>query len=125
MNITIERDSPTPASQQIYDQLRAMVAARSLAPGHQLPTIRQLAGDLDVAPGTVARAYRDLDAASITESRGRHGTFVSQGATIDRSSEISKAAREFAVRLTQLGASRAEAMQQAKRAFDQLIPGDN
>jgi DNA-binding transcriptional regulator YhcF (GntR family) len=40
------------------------------------PTIRQLADDLDLAANTVARAYRELEADGVIESRGRQGTFV-------------------------------------------------
>lgn len=47
-----------------------------LPAGGALPTVRGLAGDLGVAPGTVAAAYRQLRERGLLESRGRGGTFV-------------------------------------------------
>lgn len=76
MQLRIEPDSKVPIYVQIEEQVRAMVAAGQLAPGDQLPTIRQLAAELRVNYNTVARAYLDLDRDGvITTLRGR-GTFV-------------------------------------------------
>lgn len=44
--------------------------------GSRLPTVRRLAADLGIAPGTVGRAFRELEVEGILESRGRHGTHV-------------------------------------------------
>ena len=64
-----------------YEQVRATLAARisegSLAAGTRLPTVRALAGELGLAPGTVARAYRELEEAGLVVTRGRAGTVVS------------------------------------------------
>ena len=47
-------------------------------PGTRLPSIRQLAGDLGLAGGTVARAYRELEQEGVVATRGRHGTVVAE-----------------------------------------------
>lgn len=47
-----------------------------LTPGTGLPPIRRLAGDLAVAPATVAVAYRTLRQRGIVETAGRHGTHI-------------------------------------------------
>ena len=56
-----------------YEQLRqgvtALVLGGAVAPGARLPSIRQLAGDLGLAGGTVARAYRELEADGIVTTR--------------------------------------------------------
>ncbi len=49
-----------PPYAQIFEQIRALIERGVLTPGQALPTIRQLAGDLAIAPNTVARAYADL-----------------------------------------------------------------
>lgn len=118
MILSIDRHSPIPASQQILDQIKSFVAARTIKAGYQLPTIRQLARDLGVSPGTVARTYRDLDSAGITESRGRHGTFIATGAEVDRENEVTKAVREFALRVKQLGVPPNEALHRVKEALE-------
>lgn len=64
--------------QQIADQLREFVERGDLRPGDALPTVRQLAIDLGVAPNTVARAYTDLQDAGWLASDGRRGTRVAQ-----------------------------------------------
>jgi DNA-binding transcriptional regulator YhcF (GntR family) len=60
--IRIDNDARTPPFEQIFEQIRALIERGSLAPGSPLPTVRKLAGDLSVAPNTVARAYADLKA---------------------------------------------------------------
>ncbi len=76
--IAVDHDLETPPYQQIVDQIRAAIERGSLAPGAALPTVRQLAGDLGVAPNTVARAYADLQAEGWLQSEGRRGTRVAE-----------------------------------------------
>ena len=65
--------------EQIRSQVVAHVAAGRLRVGDRLPTIRALATDLGLAPGTVARAYRELEAAGVVTTRRRAGTVVADG----------------------------------------------
>ncbi len=64
-------------SDQVYDQLQAMILGGALATGERLPSVRQLARDLAVATGTVAKAYRLLEAEGLVVSRAGAGTRVS------------------------------------------------
>jgi len=61
---------------QVRDQLGALIAAGQLPVGTRLPAIRQLAGDLGLAAGTVARAYRELEADGVLHTARRRGTVV-------------------------------------------------
>lgn len=76
--LRVDSESRTP----IFDQLRLAVidAVRGgrLATGSRLPTVRELAGELGLAVNTVARAYRELEAAGIVETRGRQGSFIAR-----------------------------------------------
>ena len=74
--IIIDLRSATPPYEQIRSQISSLVAVGDLAPGSRLPTVRSLAADLGVAVGTVARAYKELEAAGVVESRRRGGTIV-------------------------------------------------
>ena len=65
-----------PLFEQVRAQLSAMVAVGHLSPGCRLPTVRDLASQLDLARGTTARAYRELERDGVTEGRGGRGTFV-------------------------------------------------
>jgi DNA-binding transcriptional regulator YhcF (GntR family) len=112
--ITID---PT-AAEAPYDQVKAqfahLVAEGVLAPGAKLPTVRQLAADLGLAPNTVARAYRELEAAGVVDTRGRAGTFVTGDA---RSRAARQAAAEYAQASRALGLSPGEAVELVQRAL--------
>jgi DNA-binding transcriptional regulator YhcF (GntR family) len=103
-----------------YEQLRAgavaAIAAGTLAAGERLPTVRSLAADLDVAPGTVARAYRELEAAGVIETRGRLGTFVSLDADPGRRG-AQTAAAEFVERIRMLGVTDDDALEVVRSAL--------
>jgi GntR family transcriptional regulator len=74
--VVVDTALEAPPYQQITDQLRALVERGELVPGTVLPTVRQLAGDLGVAPNTVARAYAELQEEGFVVSDGRRGTRV-------------------------------------------------
>lgn len=74
--VVVDPALETPPYQQIADQLRAVIERGELGPETVLPTVRQLAGDLGVAPNTVARAYAELQDDGWIVSDGRRGTHV-------------------------------------------------
>ncbi|BCB84839.1 hypothetical protein Psuf_021520 [Phytohabitans suffuscus] len=67
--LTIDTASPVPPYEQIRAQLAQLIQHQVLAPGDRLPPVRQLAGDLGLAVGTVARAYRELELSGQVRSR--------------------------------------------------------
>ncbi|MER3389184.1 MAG: GntR family transcriptional regulator [Microcella sp.] len=77
MEFVIDASSATPPYEQIRVQVRDAVASGALAPGAKLPPVRRLAEELGLALNTVARAYRELEADGVVETRGRNGTVVS------------------------------------------------
>jgi DNA-binding transcriptional regulator YhcF (GntR family) len=84
-----------PPFEQLRTQILDAVTSGDLAPGARLPTVRRLAEDLGIAAGTVARAYRELEASGVIETRGRNGTYVSpHGDATQR--EAQRAATAFA-----------------------------
>ncbi len=66
---------------QIADHFRRLVAVGKLQPGDRLPAIRELAQRLGLDPGTVARAYQELEREGVIISRRGGGSFVSTSAT--------------------------------------------
>lgn len=93
--VRIDLDSTTPHYEQLRAQIAARITAGELADGQRLPTVRALANDLGIAPGTVARTYRDLEAAGLVTTRRRIGTLVTAPpATLDRAA-VTDAARRF------------------------------
>lgn len=112
---------PNPASSvPLFEQLRLNIIERAdngtLAPGTRLPAVRSLAGELGVAPHTVARAYKELEAAGVVVTQGRNGTVVCARDAAWNS--LSAAAAEFAAAARAQGASFAEAVQLLAAAYD-------
>jgi GntR family transcriptional regulator len=89
MQIHISTADGVPIYQQIVNQVKYLVASGRLAVGDELPPMRVLAERLIVNPNTVARAYRELEAAGIVEKRRTAGTYVSdQGSPLARKERV-------------------------------------
>ena len=76
MPILIDAKSGVPFYRQIIEQIKFAIARGGLAPGDQLPTVRQLAVDLSINPNTVIRAYRELEIEGVLDTQQGSGTFV-------------------------------------------------
>ena len=61
MQIQLSEANQIPLYQQIVEQVKQLIAAERLQPGERLPTVRQLAYSLHINPGTVVRAYVELE----------------------------------------------------------------
>jgi GntR family transcriptional regulator len=73
----LDLHSGMPVYRQIMDQVRGGIASGALNAGDQLPTVRQLAVDLEINPNTVVRAYRELELGGLLETHQGTGTFIS------------------------------------------------
>jgi len=74
--VRIDPRDRTPIYAQLERGLRAAIATGTLGPGDQLPTVRQLAVELQVNANTVARVYAELERGGILETRRGVGSFV-------------------------------------------------
>ncbi|MCL8016482.1 GntR family transcriptional regulator [Streptomyces sp. AS02] len=109
--LRIDTNSPVPPYEQIRAQLAALISTGRLAEGERLPTVRQLAADLGLATGTVARSYRELEAASLIRTRRGAGTRVAPlpaGTHRPGRAELAALAQRFAAEARALGANDAE-----------------
>jgi len=70
--------SGVPFYRQIVDQIRYGIASKRLLPGEQLPTVRDLAVQLEINPNTVRKAYSELEILGFLDSQQGTGTFVAQ-----------------------------------------------
>ena len=68
--------SGVPVYRQIMDQVMAGIASGALSTGDQLPTVRQLAVDLEINPNTVVRAYKELEIRGLIDTHHGTGTFI-------------------------------------------------
>lgn len=76
MKINLDFRSKIPIYVQIMDQIKHFIASGVLAPDDQLPTVRELAANLDVNFTTVARAYRLLDEEGLISTQHGRGTYI-------------------------------------------------
>jgi DNA-binding transcriptional regulator YhcF (GntR family) len=76
VKISIITANAQPIYEQIVQQVEQAILSGELPPGKPLPSIRQLANDLELNPNTVARAYQQLERDQIVATAGRRGTFV-------------------------------------------------
>ena len=123
--LRIDLSRPVPPYEQLRAQIAGLVAAAELAPGSRLPSVRQLAGDLGLAPGTVARAYSELEAEGLLVTRQRGGTFVAEpatqaGADTARQQALAAAAETFVTTARQLGLGDEAAEAAVRRAMTRL-----
>ena len=76
MELIINTSDSFPIFSQLIDQIKKAVANGDLSPGAALPSVRQLANDLDLNHNTVAKAYKHLIRDSVIQSKGYRGTFI-------------------------------------------------
>lgn len=115
--VRVDPDGARPLFDQLRLQIIEGVRDGRLPPGTRLPTVRDLAGQLNMAVNTVARAYRELEAAGVLETRGRFGTFVARVDPADAA--MATAAHAFASAAKALGIGKADALRYVETAFGQ------
>ncbi len=121
MILRVDPSAALPVIEQIRRQITRLVVSGQLEIGSQLPPIRQLAADLDLSRGTVAKAYELLERDGVVETRGRHGTLVrSGGVPVARSNALDQAADQLAVVGHQLGLDLTNVTAALATAWDRL-----
>jgi GntR family transcriptional regulator len=105
--LVLEASAPGSPSGQIAEQLRLQIAAGHLPAGAGLPSVRQLARDLGVAPNTVVRAYNELERQGWIVAAARRGVAVAQVAApvlqAERRREVERAVAGLMVTARRLG----------------------
>lgn len=117
--ITIDPGSAVPPYQQICDGILARIEAGDLTVGTRLPSVRGLAAELGIAPGTVAKAYSELETAGVVQAKGRAGTQVAAGRDVTRELAAAAAA-DFAARVHRLGLDGEELVRMVRAALDSV-----
>jgi GntR family transcriptional regulator len=120
--IRIDPSSPAAPYEQLRTQVAAMTVTGELAAGQKLPTVRQLAADLGLAPNTVARAYRELEADGVISTQGRRGTFVSSAALDSPDDSAVAVARAAAVSFTEAARRSGLSLAEATRLVEASWP---
>lgn len=130
--VTLSDTSDASLTQQIVAQIEEGIATGQLKPGDRLQTVRSLADELEVAPGTVARAYTELEQRGAVITDGARGTRVAARTSvavdgIQRVQMLSAMLRPVAVEGFHLGATADEFREALESAMAKvkLEPPDN
>ncbi len=90
LHIHVVPGDEAPLYRQLVRQIAEGISMGSLEPGERLPSLRELAERLVVAPLTVKKAYDELEARGLIESRRGQGTFVRAGARRKRAPDAER-----------------------------------
>lgn len=116
MRFRIDPSEAAPVFEQLRRQVIEAVRDGRLSAGAKLETVRGLAEELGIAPNTVAKAYRLLEADEVIETRGRAGTFVAaHGDPTTKQAQLAAAA--YADRVRELGVSPDDALALVRAAL--------
>ena len=90
MQIMIDIEAPIPLFTQLIAQIKQAVVNGDILPGAALPSIRQLANDLEINNKTVAKAYSLLERDSVIQSKGYRGSFIHPDAVANSTVDLNK-----------------------------------
>jgi GntR family transcriptional regulator len=118
MILQIEHNSPIPIYTQLVSEIERLIESGALADKDPLPSIRQLASQLDVANNTIARAFQELERKGLIISNGRKGTFVKVS---DTAPARNRDFKEVIVSLISQGLDQREIEQVFKKSMNQIF----
>ena len=128
LSIRIDDHSSASIYEQITQLIQEAVATDRLRAGDRLPTVRQLADQLDIAPGTVARAYSELERLGVVVTEGARGTRVAERKPAplpkqEREDTLAGLLRPVAVAAFHLGSTASDLRAALERAMEGIFDG--
>jgi DNA-binding transcriptional regulator YhcF (GntR family) len=114
--LVVDTTSPIAPYEQIRAQLDDLIRDGGLNAGQRLPPVRQLAADLGLAVGTVARAYRELELTGQVRSRRGGGTRVADASALERQRALDAHADVYVAAARRLGATAEDLIAAVRRA---------
>jgi GntR family transcriptional regulator len=121
----LDPQSGVPVYRQIIDQVQAGLACGLLARGDQLPTVRQVAVDLEINPNTVLRAYRELEIRGVLDTHQGTGTFISDRSSppdeVERARKLDQLVSDVVARAGAGGFTLREVTEALQQRLDQAV----
>lgn len=123
-NLRIDPADSRPIWRQIEEGMRHLVASGALLAGAPVPSVRDLARDLQINPATVSKAYQRLTDAGVLTVRRGEGTYVSDAPPklpdAERSRRLLQGALRYASLAVTIGAGPDEAAGTLEEAWRSL-----
>ena len=110
--LNIDVKSRKPIYEQIIDSIKELIIQGIWPRDTQLPSVRQLAGDLAINPNTIQKAYSELERQGIIYSMKSKGSFVASSVAElrgERKEELKNDLEKISRELAALGMSYEEA----------------
>jgi GntR family transcriptional regulator len=122
--LEINPKDPIPIWRQIENGMRRLAVSGALEPGAAVPSVRELARELQVNPATVAKAYQRLSDQGVLTVRRGEGTFIAEReaheVSTDRAGILTDGAHRYAEVARSVGATRSEAVSAVEKALEEL-----
>jgi len=123
---TVHPSSGLPIYRQIMDQVCALIAGGRLAPGDLLPSVRQVAAELQVNMMTISKAYARLEAEGVIERVRGKGMRVrplsARGSLAGRKRELRPLVEQAVIRGKQLQLDDTQIMEVVKSVLKEHQP---
>ena len=124
MHLHINHHSGEPIYRQIVETIKFRIASGELAEGTRLPSIRELAGQLQVNMRTVGKAYQGLEQAGLVVMQHGRGVFVTSPQamlpTRQRRNLLLEHARRLLAEAARLGATPEEVIEIIESATQKM-----
>ncbi|MBO5488585.1 MAG: GntR family transcriptional regulator [Eubacterium sp.] len=127
--IKLDLRSSQPIYEQIVSQYKYLCLQGYLKKGDSIPSVRRMAMELGITPGTVAKAYREMEQIGMIETIRGKGTFIaSRPETVRDEKEIRKVREEMKENCLELiyqGLEKKEILALVEEVLDSLTEGMN
>lgn len=122
--IQLDYKSSKPIYEQIIEQMKFNVMKKYLCPGDAIPSVRKLALELKITPGTVAKAYQELERQGVIETIRGKGTFIASKIEIkqdeDKLNMIKKQMSSEILELKMMGYDKKKLVELVKTIYEEM-----
>ena len=122
--IQLDYKSSRPIYEQIIEQMKYNVMKKYLSPGDAIPSVRKLALELKITPGTVAKAYQELERQGVIETIRGKGTFIASEIYIKQDDTKVKAIKKRIsteiLELKMMGYDMKQTVELVKNIYDEI-----
>lgn len=122
--VQLDYKSSVPIYEQIMEQVKLHVMRQHLRPGDAIPSVRKLALELKITPGTVAKAYQELERQGVIETIRGKGTFIAQELVLKEDeaklSEIRKQLGSQITELRMMGYDKKQIVELVKQIYEEM-----